>query len=254
MGLAELVHPDDQAATRAAIAQAAHADPAQAVRHMENRLLTRGGAYRWITWSMSWSQDSLYMTGRDDTDLKAQAEMLRDTEQALRQSQKMEAVGRLTGGIAHDFNNMLQGITGALYLIKRKLDADTPEQAGRFINVAMDSANRAAHLTQRLLTFSRRQPIDPKPFSVASTLQSMADLFHRYTGERVRLLFDLDPALWTVRCDKNQFENALLNLVINACDAMPNGGALTIAGRRLRGSLGVGRWLRHAARRVGPCL
>jgi len=93
----------------------------------------------------------------------------------------------------------------------------------------MDSANRAAHLTQRLLTFSRRQPIDPKPFSVASTLQSMADLFHRYTGERVRLLFDLEPALWTVRCDKNQFENAMLNLVINACDAMPNGGALTVA-------------------------
>ena len=229
MGLAELVHPDDQAATRAAMAQASHADPAQAVRHMENRLLGRDGTYRWITWSMSWSQDSLYMTGRDDTDLKVQAEMLRETEQALRQSQKMEAVGRLTGGIAHDFNNMLQGITGALYLIKRKLDAGTPAQAERFINVAMDSANRAAHLTQRLLTFSRRQPIDPKPFSVASTLQSMADLFHRYTGERVRLLFDLDPALWTVRCDKNQFENAMLNLVINACDAMPNGGALTVA-------------------------
>ncbi|MBB1593026.1 PAS domain S-box protein [Achromobacter sp. UMC46] len=229
MALTELVHPDDQAATRAAMAQASLADPAQAVRHMENRLLGRDGVYRWITWSMSWSQDSLYMTGRDDTDLKAQAEMLRDTEQALRQSQKMEAVGRLTGGIAHDFNNMLQGITGALYLIKRKLGARTPEQAERFINVAMDSANRAAHLTQRLLTFSRRQPIDPKPFSVASTLQSMADLFHRYTGERVHLASDLEPELWTVRCDRNQFENAMLNLVINACDAMPNGGVLTIA-------------------------
>lgn len=96
MGLTELVHADDQAATRAAMAQASHTDPAQAVRHMENRLLGRDGSYRWITWSMSWSQDSLYMTGRDDTDLKAQAEMLRDTEQALRQSQKMEAVGRLT--------------------------------------------------------------------------------------------------------------------------------------------------------------
>lgn len=125
---------------------------------------------------------------------------------------------------------MLQGITGALYLIRRKLAAGTPDQAQRFINVAMDSANRAAHLTQRLLTFSRRQPIDPKPFGVASTLQSMADLFRRYTGERVRLLFELEPGLWTVRCDKNQFENALLNLVINACDAMPNGGALTVAG------------------------
>lgn len=229
MGLAELIHPDDQAATRAMMAQAASGDPAHAVKHMENRLLKRDGSYRWITWSMSWSQDSLYMTGRDDTDLKVQAETLRETEQALRQSQKMEAVGRLTGGIAHDFNNMLQGITGALYLTQRKLAAGTPEQAQRFINVAMDSANRAAHLTQRLLTFSRRQPIDPKPFSVALTLQSMADLFHRYTGERVRLLFNLEPDLWTVRCDRNQFENALLNLVINACDAMPNGGALTVA-------------------------
>ncbi len=229
MGLAEVIHPDDQAATRNAIAQASRGNPAQAVRHMENRLLKRDGSYRWITWSMSWSQDSLYMTGRDDTDLKVQAETLRETEQALRQSQKMEAVGRLTGGIAHDFNNMLQGITGALYLIQRKLAAGTPEQAQRFINVAMDSANRAAHLTQRLLTFSRRQPIDPKPFSVASTLQSMADLFHRYTGESVRLLFNLEPTLWTVRCDRNQFENAVLNLVINACDAMPNGGALTVS-------------------------
>lgn len=229
MGLNELIHPDDQAATRAMMAQASSGDPAYAVKHMENRLLKRDGSYRWITWSMSWSQDSLYMTGRDDTDLKVQAETLRETEQALRQSQKMEAVGRLTGGIAHDFNNMLQGITGALYLIQRKLAAGTPEQAQRFINVAMDSANRAAHLTQRLLTFSRRQPIDPKPFGVALALQSMVDLFHRYTGERVRLRFDLDPALWTVRCDRNQFENALLNLVINACDAMPNGGALTIS-------------------------
>jgi signal transduction histidine kinase/CheY-like chemotaxis protein len=196
-------------------------------------LLKRGGGYCWITWSMSSSQDSLYMTGRDDTDLKVQAEALRETENALRQSQKMEAVGRLTGGIAHDFNNMLQGITGALYLIERKLGAGSPEQALRFVTVAMDSANRAAHLTQRLLTFSRRQPIDPKPFSAASALQSMADLFRRYTGERVRLAFDLEPGLWTVRCDKNQFENAMLNLVINARDAMPQGGVLTVAARNV---------------------
>ncbi|MFD4836698.1 PAS domain S-box protein [Achromobacter sp. NPDC058515] len=229
MGLTELIHPDDQEETRAAWTQGSQAGAAQAVRHLENRVLRRDGGYSWITWSMSWAQDNLYMTGRDDTDLKAQAEMLREAENALRQSQKMEAVGRLTGGIAHDFNNMLQGITGALYLIQRKLAAGNPEQAQRFINVAMDSANRAAHLTQRLLTFSRRQPIDPKPFSVQGALQSMADLFRRYTGERVNLVFDLEPELWTVRCDRNQFENAMLNLVINACDAMPNGGVLTVA-------------------------
>lgn len=235
MSQPELIHSEDLAATLAAWVRPADGEPAQTVRHLENRVLKRDGGHCWITWSMSWSNDSLYMAGRDDTDLKLQAEALREAETALRQSQKMEAVGRLTGGIAHDFNNMLQGISGALYLIERKLGAGTPEQALRFVAVAMDSANRAAHLTQRLLTFSRRQPIDPKPFSVASALQSMADLFRRYTGERVRLTFDVEPGLWTVCCDKNQFENAMLNLVINARDAMPQGGVLTVAARNLRG-------------------
>jgi PAS domain S-box-containing protein len=229
MGLSELIHPEDLDATRAAWSPRARSNGSQTARHLENRVLRREGGYSWITWSMSWSQDALYVAGRDDSDLKAQAEALADTENALRQAQKMEAVGRLTGGIAHDFNNMLQGITGALYLIQRKLAAGVPEQAQRFITVAMDSANRAAHLTQRLLTFSRRQPIDPKPFSVDDTLHSMTDLFHRYTGERVKLVLELDPGLWPVNCDKNQFENAMLNLVINACDSMPNGGVLTVA-------------------------
>lgn len=234
MGFGELVHPEDLAKTRAAWSYAAQPGVTQGVRHLENRVQKREGGYSWITWTMSWSQESLYLAGRDDSDLKAQAEALADTENALRQSQKMEAVGRLTGGIAHDFNNMLQGITGALYLVQRKLAAGVPEQAQRFITVAMDSANRAAHLTQRLLTFSRRQPIDPKPFGVQAALQSMTDLFHRYTGERVTLVLDLDAGLWPVNCDKNQFENAMLNLVINACDAMPNGGVLTIAATNTR--------------------
>ncbi|KRC79253.1 ATPase [Achromobacter sp. Root83] len=234
MGMTELIHPDDHAKTRAAWSPALQMGAAQPVRHLETRVLKREGGYSWITWSMSWSQDNLYVAGRDDTDLKAQSEVLLETENALRQSQKMEAVGRLTGGIAHDFNNMLQGITGALYLIQRKVAGGKPEQAERFVNVAMDSANRAAHLTQRLLTFSRRQPIDPKPFGVQSALQSMASLFHRYTGERVTLVFDLEPDLWTVRCDKNQFENAMLNLVINACDSMPSGGVLTVAALNAR--------------------
>ncbi len=227
MGLRDLIHPDDYETTREA--QARRPEAAHGVLHLENRMRKRDGGYAWITWSMSWAQDSLYMAGRDDTDLKFKAEMLLETEQALRQAQKMEAVGRLTGGIAHDFNNMLQGITGALYLIQRKLASGVPEQAGRFVTVAMDSANRAAHLTQRLLTFSRRQPIDPQPFCVTTTLQSMADLFRRYTGEGVSLAFEFGPGLWLVRCDRNQFENALLNLVINACDAMPDGGVLTVS-------------------------
>ncbi|WP_313621675.1 PAS domain S-box protein [Achromobacter sp.] len=234
MGLAELIHPEDLEKTRAAWSAGVQPGAVHGVRHLENRVQKREGGYSWITWSMSWSQDNLYLAGRDDSDLKTQAEALADTENALRQAQKMEAVGRLTGGIAHDFNNMLQGITGALYLVQRKLAAGVPEQAQRFITVAMDSANRAAHLTQRLLTFSRRQPIDPKPFGVQAALQSMTDLFHRYTGERVTLVFDLEAGLWPVNCDKNQFENAMLNLVINACDSMPNGGVLTIAAANTR--------------------
>ncbi|WP_395757745.1 PAS domain S-box protein [Achromobacter sp. EB05] len=233
MGLRDLIHPDDYETTREALTHARRPEMAQGVRHLENRMRKREGGYAWITWSMSWAQDSLYMAGRDDTDLKSQAETLLATEHALRQAQKMEAVGRLTGGIAHDFNNMLQGITGALYLIQRKLASGVPEQAGRFVTVAMDSANRAAHLTQRLLTFSRRQPIDPQPFSVATTLQSMVDLFRRYTGEGVSLIFNVDQDLWPVRCDRNQFENALLNLVINARDAMPEGGPLTVSARNI---------------------
>lgn len=229
MRLDELIHPQDLEAALAALERIRDGATSGARHHLESRVLKRDESYAWINWSLSWSQGHLYLAGRDDTDLKLQAEMLRETENALRQSQKMEAVGRLTGGIAHDFNNMLQGISGALYLIQRKIAQGHIDQAGRFIGMAMESANRAARLTQRLLTFSRQQPIDPVPFDAAQALRSMADLFQRYTGESVELVFDIDPEIWTVRCDKNQFENVVLNLVINACDAMPEGGLLTVS-------------------------
>lgn len=202
----------------------------EGTRHyLESRVRKHDGTYRWINWSLSWSQGHLYLAGRDETDLKVQAEMLYETEKALRQSQKIEAVGRLTGGIAHDFNNMLQGITGALYVIQRKMARGELDEIPRFISVAKDSANRAARLTERLLTFSRKQPIDPVPFDVNQTVRSLSELFQRYTGESVELVFDINPDVWTVRCDKNQFENVVLNLVINACDAMPRGGLVTVS-------------------------
>lgn len=225
MPLKELVHPDDYMDTVKVFVPAAK--DSDNVRHLENRMKHRSGGYSWITWNISHSQGALYLAGRDDTDLREQAEALRQTEDALRQSQKMEAVGQLTGGIAHDFNNMLQSISGALYLIRRKLAAGNTEAAERFIDTAVESTERAARLTQRLLAFARRQPIAPVPVCPVQLLQSMEDLFRRYTGEHVKLIVKSEPS-WPVCCDVNQLENALLNMVINARDAMPKGGELTL--------------------------
>ena len=149
-------------------------------------------------------------------------------EDALRQSQKMEAVGQLTGGIAHDFNNLLQGITGSLDLVQRRIAQGRVSELDRLIAGAVTSANRAAALTHRLLAFSRRQPLDPKPVRANLLIASMEDLLRRTMGETIQLELVLAGGLWLTLCDPNQLENAVLNLVINARDAMPDGGRLTI--------------------------
>ncbi len=149
-------------------------------------------------------------------------------EDALRQSQKMEAVGQLTGGIAHDFNNLLQGITGSLELVQRRLAQGRTAGFDDLIAGAVVSANRAAALTHRLLAFSRRQPLDPKPVRANMLVAGMADLLRRTMGEAIRLELALADDLWPTLCDPNQLESAVLNLVINARDAMPDGGRLRI--------------------------
>lgn len=149
-------------------------------------------------------------------------------EDALRQSQKMEAVGQLTGGIAHDFNNLLQGITGSLDLVQRRIAQDRTGELSRLIASAMTSADKAAALTHRLLAFARRQPLDPKPVKANPLLASMEDLLRRTLGEAILLDLILAGGLWLTLCDHNQLESAILNLVINARDAMPDGGKLTI--------------------------
>ncbi len=153
---------------------------------------------------------------------------LRRAEEALRQSQKMEAVGQLTGGIAHDFNNLLTGITGALELLSRRVAAGRFDDVPRFVEIASTSANRAAALTQRLLAFARRQPLDPRPVDANALVAGMEDLLARTLGPGVALDLELAPGLWGTLCDPNQLENALLNLAINARDAMPGGGRLLI--------------------------
>ena len=151
-----------------------------------------------------------------------------EAQEALRQAQKMEAVGQLTGGIAHDFNNLLQGITGSLEIVQRRVAQGRVSELDRFITGATTAANRAASLTHRLLAFSRRQPLDPRPVKVNPLVASLEDLLRRTTGEQIELDMVLGAGLWTTLCDPNQLENSLLNLVINARDAMPHGGKLTI--------------------------
>jgi signal transduction histidine kinase/CheY-like chemotaxis protein len=152
---------------------------------------------------------------------------LHANEEALRQSQKMEAVGQLTGGVAHDFNNLLQVIIGNLDTIERNLPDDFT-RLRRAANHALKGARRAASLTQRLLAFSRRQPLDPKPANVNSLVTNLSELIHRTLGETVAVETVLAAGLWQVEIDANELEAAILNLAVNARDAMPEGGRLTI--------------------------
>jgi signal transduction histidine kinase len=160
--------------------------------------------------------------------LKAETAEREKAEASLRQSQKMEAVGQLTGGIAHDFNNMLTGIIGSLDLMRRRMAAGRLENIDRYMEVASASADRAAALTQRLLAFSRRQSLDPQPVEINSLIRSMSDLIARAVDETIDFEIVLAPDLPSGVVDPHQLENAILNLALNARDAMPDGGRLTV--------------------------
>ncbi|MCW3797361.1 ATP-binding protein [Sphingomonas sp. BN140010] len=152
-------------------------------------------------------------------------------QEALRQSQKLEAMGQLTGGVAHDFNNLLTPIIGSLDLLQRKPIGDARMQ--RLIDGALQSAERAKTLVQRLLAFARRQPLQPTAVDVGRIVTDMADLVARTSGPRVRVDVDVPPELPPARADSNQLEMALLNLSVNARDAMPDGGTLSISLRQV---------------------
>ena len=152
----------------------------------------------------------------------------KQAEEALRQSQKMEAVGQLTGGIAHDFNNLLTGIMGSLELMQARLRQGRLSEIDRYVAAAQGAAKRAASLTHRLLAFSRRQTLDPKPTNVNRLVTGMEELIRRTVGPQIALEVVTTPGLWTALIDASQLESALLNLCINARDAMPEGGRITI--------------------------
>ncbi|MFC0204024.1 PAS domain S-box protein [Novosphingobium soli] len=216
--IAAFVHPDDREATAAEVRKLAAGAGTIA---FENRYRTREGDYRLLAWTAVPDGGRIHAVGRDITEQRA-------VEEALRQSQKMEAVGQLTGGIAHDFNNLLQGITGSLDVMSTRIAQGRTSDLDRWLAGARTSAERAAALTHRLLAFSRRQPLDPRPVRSNPLIASMEDLLRRTLGEHIELEFVLAGGLWLTRCDPNQLESAILNLVINARDAMPGGGKLTI--------------------------
>jgi PAS domain S-box-containing protein len=152
----------------------------------------------------------------------------RAAEEQMRQSQKMEAIGQLTGGIAHDFNNMLMVITGNIEALQRHLPESPDDSLQLLADSALRASSRAAVLTHRLLAFGRRQPLDPKPLSVNALVTGMSEMFRRTLGERIRIETVLAGGLWAIFVDANQLESCLLNLAINARDAMPDSGKLTI--------------------------
>ncbi|RZF64125.1 hybrid sensor histidine kinase/response regulator [Sphingomonas populi] len=156
-----------------------------------------------------------------------------EAEEALRQAQKMEAVGQLTGGIAHDFNNLLTIIIGNIDTVLRRFDPATDPRARRALENALKGADRAASLTQRLLAFSRRQPLAPKRIEVDRLLSGMSDLLTRSIPEAIAIQIAPAADLWSIEADPHQLENVILNLAVNARDAMPDGGSLTIAARNV---------------------
>jgi signal transduction histidine kinase len=161
-------------------------------------------------------------------DLKSQMIERERVEASLRQSQKMEAVGQLTGGLAHDFNNLLTGISGSLELTRARLSQGKADSVDRYITTAQEAVKRAAALTHRLLAFSRRQALEPKPTNVNRLVTGMEELIRRTVGPAIHVEVVGAGGLWSTLVDPNQLENALLNLCLNARDAMPQGGRLTI--------------------------
>jgi PAS domain S-box-containing protein len=225
MSIFDLLHPDDLEHTRAGFELTQVGQPAL---RFVNRYRCKDGGYRWISWIGIPEEGYVYCTGRDITAEREAEIELAAAQDALRHSQKMEAIGQLTGGIAHDFNNLLTGIIGSLDIIRRRMASGRLDEIPRFMDAASASAQRAGALTHRLLAFARRQSLDIRPNDVNRVIGNMEDLLHRTLGEHIQLECSLGAEVWTAFTDVNQLESAVLNLALNARDAMPDGGKLTI--------------------------
>ena len=223
--LLERVHPEDRPAMEAMLAQLAEG---QAVAAVESRLEARDGGWKWLLWSAQPvpKESITYAAARDISVRRGSEEALRRSEEQLRQSQKMEAIGQLAGGVAHDFNNLLTAILGYAELMTMRLKPGDPLL--RDVAEIRKAAERASALTRQLLVFSRKQMLSPRILDLNAVVKQTESLLHRVIGEDVRLVSHLAPGLGPVRVDPAQFEQVLLNLAVNARDAMPQGGLLTL--------------------------
>ena len=192
-----------------------------------NRYRHKDGSLRWISWAAAPAADLTYATGRDITEDVARQAELESAQEQLRQAQKMEAVGQLTGGLAHDFNNLLAGISVSLEMIDMRSRQHRLDEVAKYLLVAQTATKRAAALTHRLLAFSRRQALAPKPTDAGQLVKDMLDMIERTVGPNVEVQSRATSGLWTL-IDPSQLENALLNLCLNARDAMPEGGRIEV--------------------------
>ena len=219
----DFMHPEDGQASDSILTVALR----DRIHQFENRVRHRDGSYRHISWNASPHGGLVYASGRDVTEARAAEAVLAATQAQLRQAQKMEAVGQLTGGIAHDFNNMLSIVIGSLDLLDRRLEPGALRER-RYVSAAMEGARRAAQLTQRLLAFARQQPLQPEALDANRLVAGMMDLLRHSVGSAVAIEIVPGAGSWLVHADPNQLENALVNLAVNARDAMADGGRLTI--------------------------
>ncbi len=219
----KLIHPDDLRATLAEVDRLA---TGATTLRFENRYQHKDGSYCRISWTAVPEDGFIHAVGRDVTADRAATEALRQTELALYQAQKMETVGKLTGGVAHDFNNLLQVVAGNLHLLSKAVAGN--ERAERQVANALAGVGRGAKLSNQLLAFARRQPLEPKVVNMGRLIYGMEDILQRSLGEEIEIETVISGGMWNTSIDPAQVENAVLNLAINARDAMEGQGKLTI--------------------------